>query len=256
MNNYTKHEKQAYIWRYKTMQINEIPTFKILNNEQIFKMLNALDDNSPDRSALMDYMKEYVQFPQDIRYALSYVLSLVESSEGSFYSAYGRLAGEFYLRPKVPPLYLPFRFVGWAGVHNDVGAAYEMANSHFVHGTRFFYTDDDIENSSTEAEWLAERIARESSGLFDVRVERLPEVKCGNDGDGCERFGVTFSISPENSRSILVNGNPYQSVYEGIDRPIVFVLAKAGEFNCMMGEMVNGDPDACFVLAKHMFCMK
>ena len=238
------------------MQINEIPTFKLLNNEQISKMLNALDDNSPDRSALVDYMKEYVQLPQDIRYALGYVLSLAESSESGFYSAYGRLAGEFYLLPKVPPLYLPFRFVGWAGVHNDVGAAYEMAFSRFANGTRFFYTDDDIENSSDEAEWLAERVARESSGLIDVRVECLPEVKCGNGGDGRERFGVTFSISPENSLSTYVNGNPYHSVYEEIDRPVVFVLAKAGEFNCMMGEMVNGDPNACFVLAKHMFCMK
>ena len=45
------------------MQINEIPVFKILHKEQVFKMLHAMDDDSSNHSALVDYMKEYVQFP-------------------------------------------------------------------------------------------------------------------------------------------------------------------------------------------------
>ena len=64
---------------------------------------------------------------------------------------------------------------------------------------------------------------------------------------------VTFRLEPAAIREIDVNGQPMKPEK---DSGAIFLLPKAGEFDCMLGEIVHGDPDNAFILAKHNYCMK
>ena len=235
---------------------NQIPAIASLTCAEVLEMLQAMCGwDASDLDFKIEYMRKYAGLTEDERFSLGYAKCFVEASMQGFRSAYADLCMETYMSRQVPPMCLPLRFVGWAGVQNDIGPAYEITDSHFTHGTRFFYTDEDIEGSLSDAKRLAKRIARESSGLCNVRAEMISELKTMEDGDGQKHCAVTFALADRKRRELFVNGVPYQSTGQK-NPPYVFVLAKAGEFNCILGEMVNGDPDSCFVLAKHQYCMK
>ncbi len=54
------------------------------------------------------------------------------------------------------------------------------------------------------------------------------------------------------AREIFVNGQPVKPE----SGKAIFILPKAGEFDCLLGEVVDGDPDNAFILARHQYCMK
>ena len=69
---------------------------------------------------------------------------------------------------------------------------------------------------------------------------------------GMAHWCVTFRLEDTALREIAVNGKPVKPE----KGKAIFILPKAGEFDCMLGEIVHGDPDNAFVLAKHNYCMK
>ena len=230
----------------------QLPAFAMAQQQLPDMIRRLLDTNSIEQKEA--YMVEYTQKPEDMQCALGYMRCMIESSFAYPYSAYGRYCTELFQRRRVPPMRLPLRFIGWAGPHNDIGPAYEI-DSACLSGadSRIFYTDDDIQNRPESAEWLAEAVAQQSSGIVDVQSEMLQSLYTIEGLETGMISGVSFRLSKAASRKITVN---QQEMECGEHSGAIFVLPKAGEFTCMLGEMLGGDPAACVILAKHMYCMK
>lgn len=234
------------------INFRELTAFRLANEkvpDMIERLLNADDINS--RAA---YMADYAQMPEEMQRALGYMRCLVESSFGEAYSAYGRFSMEWFQRLRVPPMQLPMRFIGWAGPHNNIGPAYEIVPMCLSdEDSRIFYTDDDIENRPEYAADLAKDIARQSTGIDDVRHETLKGVYTMKGIETGMVSGVTFRLSEAAKQNILVGGKEMTCGEHG---GAIFVLPKAGEFTCTLGEVLGGDASNCVILAKHTYCMK
>lgn len=207
--------------------------------------------------------------------ALGFVRSLLEAFSGRSHFAYGAAAFEWLYGKQAPPMRQPTRSIGWAGPRNDIGPAHEIdgkcLSNLTAEGVRLFYSDEDIAGKPEYAEALAGWIARASSGIEDVRTEMLSgfrafgPVKSGfrqrsyinarmyvhRDREQCR--GITFRLSETHRRNVWVSG---ASMARGEHGGALFVLARAGEFNCIPGEMLDGDPADCCVLSRHSYCMK
>lgn len=236
------------------MSVNwkQVPAFAMAqqqSQEMIKRLLAA--ESIEEKEA---YMADYLQMPEDMQCALGYMRCLIESSFAEAYSAYGRYCMEGFERRRVPPMRLPLRFIGWAGPHNDIGPAYEI-DSACLSGadSRIFYTDDDIQYRPESAEWLVRDIAQQSSGIGDVRTETLNSLYTLGGMEAGMIAGISFRLSETARRNITVNQREMECGEHG---GAIFVLPKAGEFTCMLGEMLGGDLAACVILAKHMYCMK
>jgi len=99
---------------------------------------------------------------------------------------------------------------------------------------------------------LALYIEQASSGISDVRIVKLDDLRTMNGNICTEHWCITFQLDETGSKEVYVNGD--------LQKPkggkAIFILPKAGEFNCTLGEIVHGDPDNAFVLVKHNYCMK
>ena len=230
----------------------QLPAFAMAQQQLPDMIRRLLDTNSIEQKEA--YMVEYTQKPEDMQCALGYMRCLIESSFAYPYSAYGRYCTELFQRRRVPPMRLPLRFIGWAGPHNDIGPAYEI-DSACLSGSdsRIFYTDDDIQYRPESAEWLSRDIAQQSSGIEDVRTETLNSLYTLEGMEAGMIAGISFRLSETGWRNITVNQREMEC---GEHSGAIFVLPKAGEFTCILGEMLDGDPTACVILAKHMYCMK
>ena len=234
------------------VDFRKLPAFCIANNnvpDMIKRLLNA--DDIDTRAA---YMEDYAQMPEEMQRALGYMRCLVESSFGEAYSAYGRFSMECFQRLRVPPMLLPLSFIGWAGPRNNIGPAYEIVPTCLSgNDSRIFYTDDDIENRHELAEGLAKDIARQSTGIEDVRHETLKALYTIKGIESGMVSGITFRLSEATKQNIMVGGREMSCGEHG---GAIFVLPKAGEFTCTLGEVVGGDVSSCVILARHTYCMK
>ena len=211
--------------------------------------------NTEDTKQLTTCMETYTNCPEEIQCALGYMRCLLESGMGDAYSAYGRYSVDM-LRHNighVPLMRLPLRFIGWGGEHNDIGSAYEIDKMcHIGADSKLFYTDDDIQSSADATEELAHYIEQVSSGIIDVRAEKLEQLRMMSGDIRVAHWCVVFRLEDSALREIAVNGKPVKPE----KGKAIFILPKAGEFDCMLGEIVHGDPDNAFILAKHNYCMK
>ncbi len=201
-------------------------------------------------------MEKYALLPETAQCALGYMSCLLEAGMGGSYSAYDRYCMDFMRSRfgKIPSMRVPIRFIGWGGEHNEIGPAYEIDSAcHIAADSRIFYTDDDIQERPDYAEELARRIELASSGIADVRAEKLEVLRTMDSDRKAAHWCVTFRLDQASAREIAINGQPKQAEKNGIS---FFLLPKAGEFWCMLGEIVHSDPENAFVLAKHSFCMK
>ena len=230
----------------------QLPAFAMAqqhSQDLVMRLLGA--ETIEDKAA---YMDEYQKKPIDLQCALGFMRCLIESSFAEPYSAYGRYCMELFERRRVPPMRLPLCFIGWAGPQNNIGPAYEIDPT-CLSGvpSRIFYTDVDIRHDPEEAAWLAKYIAKESSGIEDVRAETLNSLYTLQGLEAEMVSGISFHLSESARKHMIVN---HQEIESGEHGGAIFVLPKAGEFTCMLGEMLNDDPATCVILAKHMYCMK
>ncbi len=230
----------------------QLPAFAMAqqhSEDLVMRLLGA--EAIEDKAA---YMDEYRRKPINMQCALGFMRCLIESSFAEPYSAYGRYCMEIFARRRVPPMRLPLCFIGWAGPQNNIGPAYEIDPT-CLSGvpSRIFYTDVDIRHDPEEAVWLANYIAKESSGVEDVRAETLKSLYTLQGLEAEMVSGISFHLSESARKHVIVN---HQEIESGEHGGAIFVLPKAGEFTCMLGEMLNDDPATCVILAKHMYCMK
>ncbi len=200
-------------------------------------------------------MEKYTILPDDVQCALGYMRCLIESGMGDSYSDYVRYSMDM-LRHNighVPLMRLPLSFIGWGGEHNEIGPAYEIdSECHISADSKIFYTDDDIREDADEAGELAHYIEQASSGIIDVRAEQLEQLRTMSGDIRTAHWCVTFRLEDTALKEIAVSGK-HVTPEKG---KAIFVLPKTGEFDCMLGEVVHGDPDNAFILAKHNYCMK
>ena len=216
----------------------------------LFPVMDAQDAVST--SAAMD---QFMLLPEKVQCALGFMRCLLESTADGAYSAYGRHCRDTLCSRMgaVPLMRLPVRFIGWGGEHNDIGPAYELDRACCAGAdSRFFYTDEDMTDRADMAEGLARGIAQASSGIADVRAEILEELRTMGGVNRSPQWCVTFRMDETAGREIYVNGR----IKKPESGKALFLLPRAGEFDCMLGEIVDGDPDNAFILAKHQYCMK
>lgn len=204
-----------------------------------------------DARQLATYMEMYEALPDEVQCALGYMRCLLESSMGGTYSAYGRYCMD--IMDQVPLMRLPLRFFGWGGEHNEIGPAYEIDGSCGIGAaSKIFYTDDEIRGDRDAAEELARGVLQVSSGIADVRAEQLEQLRTMGGEVGAAHWCVTFRLDDSALTEVAVNGQHAKPE----DGKAFFILPKTGEFDCMLGEVVGGDSDNTFILAKHNYCMK
>lgn len=222
----------------------------IFTDEEANSFLNIF--NSIIKNDCIEYEKTYIQLGEDKQGQLGYFFSIILAEQGpnSAYDTYclDCLLGKSYIK-------IPFKFLGWAGENKDLGPVYEI-NTLCLGDikTDLFYTDDDIQNDSQEANELAQLILNNSSGLTDFRVIKIKYISCISNGDNIEesKWGIVFNLDKSKIKNkIIVNGNIFNK--ENSER-YIFVLPKTGEFECMFGEIFN--LDTFIPLAYHRFCMK
>ncbi len=204
-----------------------------ITQEEWTLLLNCLD--SEDKQEQQTYMAHYEQLPLPLQAELGYMTGMLRAgllgAVSATYLAYmDRLSGLDGLRQ-------PFVFSGWAGEHHDLGPAYTIRPECFEGRTPLlFYSDDDILGSKEAAEELAQRIAQESAGIRDVRALEAEMLWFPGEED-VKGWAVCFALDKD-------------------DPDPVFVLPKAGEFNCCLGEMLIEVPRRGYMLARHSYCMK
>lgn len=236
------------------MRMNWQKLIAVQTAEPYMKVLFPIMDTE-DARQLSVCMEKYTCLPEEVQCALGYMRCLLESGFEETYSAYGQYCIDIlrHQMGHVPLMRLPVRFIGWAGENNEIGPAYEIDRGCFFESdSRLFYTDDDIQGSADAAEELAHEIGQASSGIADARAERLEQLRTMNGDIRTEHWCVSFRTEETELKEVTVNGKPI----EPESGRTVFILPKTGEFDCMLGEIVHGDPENAFVLAKHNFCMK
>ena len=163
-----------------------------------------------DAAQLKANMEKYTMLPDDVQRALGYMRCLLESETFENYSTYGKYSMDI-LRHNighVPQMRYPLQFVGWGGKYNNIGLAYQIdGKCHIEPNSKIFYTDDDIHRRADVAEELASYIAEESSGISDVCVEKLDQLRTMAHDIRTEHWCVTFHLGDTARKEVVVNGN-------------------------------------------------
>ncbi len=218
--------------------------------EPYMRILITIMETEDDQQ-LATYMEIYAALSDEAQCALGYMRCLLESSIGGSYSAYRRYCMD--IMGRVPPMRLPLRFIGWGGEHNGVGPAYEIdGNCGIGASSKLFYTDDGIRGDRDAAEELARGVLEASSGIADVQAEQLEQLRTMDSDIRSAHWCVTFRLDDAALKEVAVNGE-HTKPEAG---KAFFILPKTGEFDCMLGEVVDGDSDNAFILTKHSYCMK
>ena len=166
--------------------------------------------------------------------------------------------------------YNPISFLGWADCDekkNDQGVGFRINRDCFTgRNVELYYVDDDmfesIDSDSTH-EWLArklnkmlEKIKTFSSGIDDVRIhEEIVEAgfifRRRKITKRCKMSNIRFRLEPAKIReTVSFSGKEVPSSEVG---GYIFVLPRAGEFFCELGEIVDGKRVALHI---DDFCMK
>lgn len=232
------------------MKWNELSVFKYVTADDMAVLAEVIDQRN--RSLMEEFVSAYAKLDSARQGALGYCMALLLASYGGYKSPYQKYYRDFLLCKESLNIKYPFAFCGWAGINNDIGPAYIINKEAFTgENNGLFYTDDDIRDERDGAERLAGWIAGESSGLWDVHVEKLSNLQTmeGPEEGGC--WGIVFFLDEQAVRDeVIINGKPKMKEESG---GYLFVLPKAGEFNAILGERVE---DSCFILSKDMYCMK
>ena len=226
---------------------------------EIAKMeeISALPEWREQEQAWAEYWDHLQELPEDVRPLAGYELCRRAQTAGTSGFHLGGRSGD-----------VPFSFCGWAD--------YEYRPGKFTQGVGFcvnracfggrdaelYYTDDDMlgrpDGSEGAPDWItamAERIGLWSSGLADVRLAEEREEKDflfrGRWHSPALVRSFRFRLDPRRIReTVLLSGKAVETDRLG---GYVFVLPRAGEFFCELGEIVDGRRAPLHI---DDFCMK
>ena len=212
--------------------------------DQRFRQIEAEAEENK-KQAWQTYWQHYETLPAGLQSLVAWELAKRGASQGrsGFHGGMG------------VSLPFPFSPCGWASYEEPVwgaaeGVAFRVNRACF--GDRkpllYYLDDDNWPSEDREKEYLA-IIERYSSGISGVRAERR---RCrGWDGEEKERRVVLFEPDPTAvKKTVRLSG---EAVSTKILGEYVFVLPRAGEFYCLLGEVRDGE---MIPLHKDDFCMK
>ena len=191
------------------------------------------------------YREHFGELPESVRPLVSYEICRRIQSWGT--SGFHGFAGSEYD---------PISFCGWADYGDgrfDQGVGFRINSACFGgRDAELYYTDDDmLERADSDGidEWrekrlqtMLERIKASSSGIDDVRIHRETEHNDfrfrGRWQQACRVTSFRFRLNPSMIReTISLSRKQVPSSQLG---GTVFVLPRAGEFFCELGEIVDG----------------
>ena len=215
--------------------------------ERRFREMEA-EAEKEKTQALQAYWAHYETLPRQMQYLVNWELAKRGASQGrsGFHGEMGASALPF-----------PFSVCGWATYPDPDwkfgdawGVAFRINKDCF--GDRkplLYYLGDDSWPWEGRRETALEIIRRYSSGISNVRVAQR---QCkGWDGKTTEQRVVFFELDPAAVKETVYLGEkaaPTKEVGE-----YIFVLPRAGEFYCLLGEDRDGE---MIPLHRDDFCMK
>lgn len=196
---------------------------------------------------------EYASLPFDVQCDLGYIGNILEAEvdEGNIYvtrSSMRQFMCEGYCIPR-----RPIRYLGLASENSDLLSDWFYV--YLIEGwclqekdSRIFYTNNWIEDDLERAKKAAEHIERLSSGITDVRVEKLTCLKTTYIEKHGEYWAVTFRLDESTHRTFYFGGEDITPV-----GPFAVFAAVEEDFDvkCKIGEVVHGNPDDAFILVWH-----
>ncbi len=226
----------------------EINAMRYVTPDEMEEMMTVM--NTGGSILIKGYMEKYKKMDPVKQGALGYINALMNAMMFGYQSARQIERSLLFYCPERRDFKIPFMFYGWAGAYNDLGPAYKINTECFAEIDELFYSDDDIADDRGEAEHLAREIARESSGIAQVRVERLVKFQMTYERIN-ERWGIVFVMDKNAVKeSVCIGSRPVTKDESG---GFLFILPKVGEFNCILG---HRNEDGCFALSKDIYCMK
>ena len=194
---------------------------------------------------------ELAQFREDYQKHLDHLTTEQQALTGYEIGRLGLSRGHSGFHFADPDSSLPFSVCGWADYHHprwgrEQGVAFRINRPCFSGRDALLYYLDDDGFPFREEEDTPLRIIREcSSGISCVRTDTV------TDEEGAARRAVLFRLDEGNIRqTVRLSG---RDVDPGELGGYVFVLPRAGEFYCQLGEVADGK-----VIPLHLddFCMK
>lgn len=229
-----------------------LKAYQYVTDDEINDMMETLTGRDPD--AIEAFFDSYRQMEPVKQRALGYMYCVMKAAALGYSSAYRDAAMMFYLgRGRFDEFKPPLRFMGWAGRRNNIGPAYRiLPEALFEEGkAEIFYTDSDIEKNREAVSELAVDIVSQSSGIASARVETMENVLF-EQVETEPVWGVVLTLDQSAVKeSIYVNGKLMGPEETG---GYVFVLPKAGEFSCRLGQLTG--KGHYITLAKDLYCMK
>lgn len=192
------------------------------------------------------FREELKALPENIRNRMAYECAKAECSRGT--SGFHGMANSGVIHVCGWADYSCFR---WGEIRDEQGVAFCIRRECFPEGpARIYYLDDDHFGRKDE-ETILQLIRQYSSGISNVHVEhRL--CRGWNDHDGeKEQTLIVFDLDERAfHHTVVLSGRPVRTKDLG---GYIFVLPRAGEFYCVLGEIRD---DALIPLHKDDFCMK
>lgn len=212
----------------------------------------AADAENAKRKAWAEYREHMQTLPEPVQKRVSYEIAR---------------RGYTWSQNSLYPKWWPFAHVGWAsymdpdqkwqdGYSEGVAIGIEAGCFDSERPTLYYQDDDEWprgwgEHSEEMVEKLLGFIRQYSSGIANVRVEERPAMGWDKRNGIRTRRMVVFELDPDAVKKTVWLSREHVPT-EKTGR-FVFVLPRAGEFYCTMGEIRHGE---AVTLVRDDFCMK
>ena len=215
-----------------------------------FRQIREMPRDEQYDQAMEQFLEELKAQPEAIRSRMVYEIAKIENSRSTS-GFHGITNGGGVIQACGWADYSIFR---WGKAWHDQGVAFRIRRECFPEGpVRLYYLDDEHFpcRGGEDAEIFLQLIRQHSSGISNVHVERRVCKGWHDHRDEEEQTLIVFDLDETAiHHTVVLSGNPVPTKDLG---GYVFVLPRAGEFNCVLGEIRD---DAVISLHKDDFCMK
>lgn len=222
---------------------------KLLQKGEVEKLAEYM---KADKAGKIVYAEAFRARPLEERRALAYIYGILLLNP-----EYGSPSNKFITNmfPQAAIDWPPFVNRGSVGP-SGMWPVYAIHPEFFEDkNCQLFYTDEDIAGDADAAKWLADGIARESSGVSSARVQQIQNLSWGDRVSMEPMYAVAFTLSPDSLKSeIQINFN---TVPIHKEEPYLIVIPKHGEYRTILGQTRSfGKGQLNQILATDYWCTK
>lgn len=211
-----------------------------------FRQILELPRDEQYDQAMEQFCAELKTQPEAIRSRMVYEIAKIENSRST--SGFHGMPSGGVIHACGWADYAIFR---WGEAWHDQGVAFRIRRECLPPGpVRLYYLDDDHFPRQDE-ENILQLIRQHSSGISNIHLERRVCKGWHSNEEEEEQTLIVFDLDETAfHHTVVLSGKHVPTQDLG---GYIFVLPRAGEFNCVLGEIRD---DAVIPLHKDDFCMK